>query len=125
MTLIQQIVSHIPRRLPVGATEFNKFSTRILSQSGRFADEDSMNFALASILIHADARFGYLPDRYFINRLIKSAANQVASQVFQDIKNKQIAAQESAKAEELAKQQAEATALQEVANVEVLPNEKV
>lgn len=65
-----------------------------------------MRFALASILIHADARHGSLPDKYFTDRLRKSAANQVSSQVFQDIKAKQ--------AEAVAKQKQEATATETV-----------
>lgn len=85
------------RPLPVGMTEFEEFSNRILTLAGKYADEDSMKFALASIIIHADASKGSLPDSYFLERLRKSAANQVASQVFQDIKAKQAAAQEAAK----------------------------
>lgn len=87
----------IERPLPVGMTEFNEFAERILAQCGKYADEDSMKFALATSIIHADAAKGSLPDKYFIDRLRKAAANQVASQVFQDIKAKQIAAQEAAK----------------------------
>ncbi len=93
-----------PRPLPVGLKEFNEFADRIIKKSGNFADRMSMEFALASILIHADAKYGSLPDSYFIDRLRKSAANQVASQVFQNVKAEQ------------AKQQAEATATTEVAN---------
>lgn len=96
------------RPLPVGMTEFNEFATRIISKAGQFADEDSMRFALASILIHADAKYGSLPDSYFVDRLRKSAANQIASQVFQDVKAKQAAALEAAK------NQAEATTSPEI-----------
>lgn len=106
--IISLLLSLIPRALPVGMSEFETWAERILSQCGKFADEDSMKFALASILIHADARHGSLPDKYFTDRLRKSAANQVSSQVFQNIKAKQ--------AEALAKQQedtAEAKALQD------------
>lgn len=99
--IITLLLSYIPRALPVGMSEFETWANRIINQNGKFADELSMRFALASILIHADSRYGALPDKYFSDRLRKSAANQVASQVFQDVKAKQ--------AEELAKQQ-EATA---------------
>lgn len=97
------------RPLPVGMAEFNEFSARILAKAGAYADEDSMRFALASILIHADASKGALPDSYFLDRLRKSAANQVASQVFQDIKIKQAEA-----AQKAAAQQVEATTPKEV-----------
>lgn len=94
--------------LPVGMKEFNEFADRIITKAGPYADEDSMRFALASIVIHADATKAHYSDTYFLERLRKSAANQVASQVFQEIKQKQADA---------AKQQAEATAaLQDVAN---------
>jgi hypothetical protein len=97
----------IERPLPVGMTEFNEFAARIIAQAGAYADEDSMKFALASIVIHADATKAHYSDNYFLERLRKSAANQVASQVFQDIKQKQAAALEEAK------KQAEATAILE------------
>ena len=107
--------SEIERPLPVGLKEFEEFAARIIAQAGQFADEDSMKFALATSIIHADAAKGSLPDSFFINRLRKAAANQVASQIFQDIKVKQQAAMEAA-----AKQQAEATASQDV---QVVANE--
>lgn len=75
--------------LPVGTKEFDVWSDSIIELSGQYADRDSMRFALASIMIHADAKHGSLSKKYFIDRLRKSAANQIASQVFQDIKTKQ------------------------------------
>lgn len=120
--LISQLLYNMPRRLPVGKAQFEAFSDRIILLCGEFADRQSMIFALASILIHADAKYGRLPDKYFVDRLIKSAANQVASQFFQDIKNEQIAKEQIAKE----KKQAEDTANKEtVSNVEVLSDQKV
>lgn len=81
------------RPLPVGMAEFQEFAKRIIEKAGAYADEDSMSFALASIIIHADATKSHYSDNFFLERLRKSAANQVASQVFQDIKAKQAAAQ--------------------------------
>lgn len=101
------------RPLPVGMAEFNEFASRIISLAGPYADEDSMKFALASIVIHADATKAHYSDAYFLERLRKSAANQVASQVFQDIKAKQ-AALEAAK-------QVEDTTNQEVVTSEPAP----
>lgn len=108
--LLAKLLQRMPRRLPVGLSEFNAFATRIVSISGNFADEDSMRFAIATSLIHADASKGALPDKFFVDRLTKAAANQVASQVFQDVKAKQAAEQQAA----IEKQQAEAAATQEV-----------
>ncbi len=69
-----------------------------------------MKFALASVIIHSDATKSRYSDAYFLERLRKSAANQVASQVFQDVKARQA---EAAAAQQLA----EATAAKEsVAN---------
>lgn len=99
--LILSLLSYIPRQLPVGKAEFETWANRIIALGGKYADDDSLHFALASILIHADSKHGALPDKYFSDRLRKSASNQVASQVFQDIKTKQ--------AEAAAKQQTEVT----------------
>lgn len=96
---ILTILSFLPTKLPVGITEFNAWATSILDLSGRYAHEDDMRFAIATMVIHADTRHGALPKRYFVTRLRKAAANQVASQIFQDIKLKQqLAAEEAAKA---------------------------
>lgn len=103
--LLNKLLSYFPTRLPVGRAEFDIWADSIIELSGAFADKTSMLFAISSILIHADAKHGSLPKNYFVRRLIKSAANQVASQVFQDVKVKQ--------AEEQAKLQAEATASKE------------
>lgn len=107
--LINYFLSYLPRRLPVGMSEFQNWSSRIISLSGQFADDDSMRFALASQVMHLGAQKSSVPDQYFIRSMRKAAANQVASQIFQDIKNKQVEAQKAA--EEAAKQKlAEVTA---------------
>lgn len=84
----------VTRPFPVGMTEFLEWSARIIALAGNFADEDSMKFALCSQLIHLPYDKAEATDRYFVNCLRKAAANQVASQVFHDIKIKQ---QEAAK----------------------------
>lgn len=94
--LILKALSYFPRNLPVGVTEFYTWSDRIISLSGNFADTDSMRFALASQLIHLGAQQSCVSDQFFIRSMRKAAANQVASQVFQDIKQKQLAAQQAA-----------------------------
>lgn len=102
--MIKRILSYFPTKLPVGMKEFESYCDEIIALSGKYADKDSMYFAIASIMIHADSKHGSLPKNYFISRLRKSAANQVASQIFQDVKIRQ------AKAQEAELQQAEATA---------------
>ncbi len=95
--LLNRCLSYLPTKLPVGTTEFNVWADSIIELSGQFADRDSMLFAIASIVIHADSSRGNLSKQYVVRRLIKSAANQVASQVFQDIKIAQQKALEEAK----------------------------
>lgn len=99
----------VPKPLPVGLTEFHAWAERITELAGKFADEDSMKYALANQVIHLAYDKSEVPDRYFVNCLRKAAANQVASQVFYDIKIKQ---QEAAKAAA----EAEATANTQVAS---------
>jgi hypothetical protein len=89
LLLIKRILARFPQPLPVGKTQYDKFENDILDLSGRYADETSMRFAIASIMIHAPSDKGALSKKYFVDRLRKSAANQIASQVFQDIKTAQ------------------------------------
>ena len=89
MILITYIALKEETPLPVGMTEFQAWSDSIIALSGEYADIDSMKYALATMVMHADAKHGALPREYFVSRLRKVAANQVASQVFQDIKQKQ------------------------------------
>jgi hypothetical protein len=84
-----RILSYFPRQLPVGMTAFNTWSSRIITLCGPLADETSMRFALASQIMHLPPQSSKRADQYFIRSMLKSAANQVASQVFQDIKTKQ------------------------------------
>ena len=89
LLVLKKLLSRLPTPLPVGVTEFNVWSDSIIELSGEYADRTAMKFALASMVLHADSSRGSLPKHYFVVRLRKSAANQVASQVFQDIKLQQ------------------------------------
>jgi len=80
-------------------SEFNTWSDRVILQSGQFADSDSMKFALASQIMHLPPQTSSVPDQYFVRSMRKAAANQVASQVFQDIKIKQQEAQKAAQSQ--------------------------
>lgn len=92
------------RPLPVGRAEFEEFAARLITKAGAYADEDSMKFVIASTIMHADSSKDSLPDSYFLARLRKLAANQVAATICNEIKEKQLAAAVAAK------QEAEATA---------------
>lgn len=87
--LIKQLLSYLPTRLPNGLTEFNNWAKDIMELTGPLADEDSIKFALASQIMHMGAQSDRVPKRYFVASLRKAAANQVASQVFQDVKLRQ------------------------------------
>lgn len=118
---VKRALSHFASPLPVSLPQYNTFIDDIIELSGQYADRTSMEFAISSILIHADSKHGSLPKKYFVDRLRKSAANQVASQVFQDIKNAQQKAVEAQKTAELAKQ-AEVTATSTEAVTESVKN---
>lgn len=109
-TVVKRILSYLPTKLPVGMTAFEKFCDEVIELSGQFADRDSMVYAIASMVIHAPSTSGYITKNRLVNQLIKSAANQVASQKFQELKMKQVEAQ--------AKKQQEDTALAKTENVE-------
>lgn len=96
--LVKYALSYLPHKLPVGLTEFHNFSDSIIELSGEYADRDSLKFAIATMILHAGEARGSLSKQYFVRRLRKVAANQVAGQVFTDIKEKQKAAQEAMKA---------------------------
>ncbi len=78
--------SYFPQQVPTGMTAFKDYADKVYCLTGPIADQDSIKFALASQIIHADASRSNPPMQYFVRRLIKTAANQVASEVFQEIK---------------------------------------
>ncbi len=107
-----KLLSALPRSLPVGVTEFNEWAARIILQVNLpNVPDDHLKFALASQIMHLGSTDSVKADIFFVKALRKVAANQVAGQVFQDIKTKQ---QEELKAA----QQAEATAQESVASSE-------
>lgn len=119
--LIKQLLSYFPSKLPVGRTAFTKWADDIIELAGELADRDSIEFVLSSAIQHASSNRGYVPKNYFVNTLIKAAANQVAAQVFQDVKIKQQEAAKLAAAIEQAKQ-AEVTAATSEAVTESVKN---
>lgn len=108
---LKRLYSYLPTPLPVGMAEFNTWVDSIIELSGEYADRDSMAYAIASNLIHLPHTKAKVPKAYFVNTLRKAAANQVASQVFHDIKMKQKAAEDAAKLK-----QAEDTAANQAAD---------
>lgn len=97
--LLKLVLSYFPSRLPVGMTEFKMWSDEIIALTGPLADPDSMRFAISSQIMHLAPQRCSVPKRYFVASLRKAAANQVASQVFQDIKIRQAEEQEKQRQE--------------------------
>ncbi len=93
---LKRLLSYFPTRLPVGMTEFNAWASSIIDLTGKFADDTSLRFVLASELMHSDAKRGSVPKNYFVSRCRKLAANQTAGFILQEIK----AAQEAEKAKQ-------------------------
>jgi hypothetical protein len=87
------LLSLIPRRLPVGITEFHAWADRIIARAGKIASEDSMKFVLATELIRLEKRVRSISDSFFVNTLHVAAAKQVGGAMFQEIKAKQAAQQ--------------------------------
>ena len=88
------------RPLPMGATEFEEWSNRIISGTLLTADEESQKFALANMLLHLGPTESHKEDAFFIHSLRKFAINQVADTVRKEIHEKakaRLAAEEAAK----------------------------
>lgn len=96
-----KLASYFPTPLPVGLEEFNTWADSIIALAGQYADRDSMRFVLATLIVHSSTPQGSMSKNYFVQCLRKGAAKQVASYVFQEVKQKQ--------AEVEAKKQQEAT----------------
>lgn len=77
--------------LPVGVEHFHKWADEIIALTP-LPSNDSIKFALASIILELDKSHGRVSQYDMATMLVKAAANQVAAYVFQDIKNKRIAA---------------------------------
>lgn len=88
------------RPLPMGRTDFDEWSDRIISGAIVDADIKSQKFVLANMLLHLGPTESHKPDAYFIHTLRKNAVNQVALTMIQEIKNEAKAAEEAAKTPE-------------------------
>lgn len=108
-SLLNYINSLVPRKLPTGMAEFEKFTDDVISLGLPTKDRDSVQWVISSAIQHSSKT--KLSKQHFVQLINKSAANQVASQVFLDIKNRQ-----------LEKQKAEATANTEASDAKVSSN---
>jgi len=76
-----------PRPLPLGMTEFDEWSDRIIAGTLLPADPESQKFALASMLMHLSPTTDHESDGYFIKSLRKSAINQIAHAKMTEIRD--------------------------------------
>lgn len=87
--LVARFFGLFPTKLPVGIAEFDKWATEVI-ELAQFPVNDSMKFTVATMVLHAKSTAAYSSKEYFVTSLIKAAANQVAAQMIQDLKLKQM-----------------------------------
>lgn len=90
---LRLLLSFIPQALPMDDKAFEAWSADIIALTG-FPDNDSVRFALATMVLHLDARYAKVSKRNFIVQLHRASANQAAGNVMQSLKEKQKAANE-------------------------------
>lgn len=76
------------KKLPQGVKEFGLWSDSLIKYYG-LPDNDSVRFMLATMILHAKEDAAFLSQEYFGKRALKSAANQVAAGIMQDLKSRQ------------------------------------
>lgn len=83
----EEIVAQMtePRPLPMGREEFEQWSERIISGALVPADNKSLKYALANLLMHLGPTESHKPDAFFIHSLRKFAVNQVADAIRREI----------------------------------------
>ncbi len=115
--LFRQFLGLFPSSLPVGMTAFDKWADSIINTYDLpTKDEDSLKWNLASAVIGLKSTEARKSKYYFVLIIRAGAAKQISVARMQDIKDKQKAAVEAAKAKQLA----EATALSVDAGSNVL-----
>lgn len=85
-----------PRPLPMGRTDFDEWSNRIISgalvphdQEQEEIFQESQKFALATMLLHIGPTESHKPDAYFIHGLRVAAIKQVGHSMMLEIKEAQ------------------------------------
>ena len=102
------------RALPLGRTEFEIWSDRIISGACiPGATPESIKFALADQLLHLGPTVDFEADLYFIKCLRKFAVNQVADAMRTEIRDTAKARLEKAKLEAVPSQPGEVTPSQQ------------
>ena len=119
-----RMASVFPSKLPSGMQDFNVWADSIIFAYD-LPDNDSLRFGLATAILHLESSAkieinlgivkiaipssAYKSRRYFAQIMLKGAANQIASGVMQDLKQKQQEAMAKEAAEREAAINAEST----------------
>lgn len=74
------------RPLPIGMTQFNEWSDRIISGAGVEASIRSLKWTLAEMVMHLNPTEAFKEDAHFILKLRKAAVNETCAAVMRDIK---------------------------------------
>lgn len=74
------------RPLPIGRTQFDEWSDRIISGAGVEASVRSMKWALAEMIFHCGPTEAFKEDAHFILKLRKGAVNETAAAIMREIK---------------------------------------
>ncbi len=75
------------RPLPLGMTEFEEWSDRLIAGALLPADPMSQKFALAEMIMHLKPTDDHCNDGFFIKSLRKTAANQIAHAKMMEIRD--------------------------------------
>lgn len=92
---VNKILFCLPTQLPLGIPAFLTWSQSIIDTYD-FPDNDSVRFALATMVLHLGPTTAYKSKRYFSVCVKAGAAKQIAGAIFTEIKQKQEAAQKAA-----------------------------
>lgn len=103
----RQLAGLVPTAVPVGVAEFHSWADSIINTYSIPADSDSIKFALATMILHSGPKAAYRSKFEFFLMLRSGMSKQIAGAIFQEIKIKQ---------QELARSQAEATAVLQAAS---------
>lgn len=105
----------LERELPTGVTDFHAMIDRIMKTYPLpTASETDVKFIIASTILNMPSNTTKAPDKHFVDIIKASAAKQIASYIFQEIKIKQKADDEAAKiAAEKAKNESQGSSVQE------------
>lgn len=113
MKLLKYLLSLFPTNLPVGVQEFDSWAQDIRMLVGKGFEQvlqDDFKYVLATNIMHLGPQKNKVSKNFFVKTLRKSAANQIAGQVFQDVKSRHDAVIAAQKAKEAETKQAEVTA---------------